>query len=123
MATVASYERFSDVAFPLQIGRDIDRTLTRRINTNPVGSEGAVLMYKHWRRGNGSVTYDVTVNGNLITKLTIDSSIPENFVVTVHENLSLNQIRSGDNTVRFQATDGTSAIYISDVLIWYHERV
>ena len=119
MPRVANYEFFSDVSFGLRIGGDIDRTLTQNIQNTPASGEGAVLFWKAWRTGSGSVTYQVFVNGELVSTPTVS----QGDFTTLHENLGTSQIQPGSNEVRFVVESGTGTVRIGDVLILYRHDI
>lgn len=123
MPVVANYEFFQDESFPLRIGGDIDRTLESNIPNTPVSGEAAILMWKHWRTGSGSVTYRVRVNGEDVSNPTISQTVPERDFTSLHETINVNKIQQGNNTVEFRVMDGTGTVRIADVVILYRHNV
>ena len=117
--SVANYERFQDESFALRIGGDIDRTLTANIQNTPIAGEGAILMWKHWRAGSGSVSYRVSVNGVEVSTPTISDDTPPRNFTSLHEVIGVNNISSGENNVEFRVTDGSGTLRIADVVIFY----
>lgn len=124
MPVVANYEFFQDTSFQLPTsGGDIDRTLESNIQNVPVGGERAILMWKHWRTGSGSVTYRVRVNGEDVSNPTISQTVPERDFTTLHETIGAGQIQEGNNRVEFRVMDGTGTVRIADVVILYRHNV
>lgn len=80
-------------------------------------------MWQHWRTGSGSVTYRVEVNGQEVSNPTISQTVPERDFTTLHENISVDRIQQGNNTVRFVVTEGTGTVRIADVVILYRQNV
>lgn len=116
---VADYEFFNDVSFGLKIGGDIDRTLSANIENAPKPGEGAILMWKHWRTGSGPVSYQVLVNGTEVFAPTISGDTASENFTFLHENISTNTIKAGENSIEFRVTSGTGTVRISDVVIFY----
>ena len=119
MPVVANYESFQDPSFALRIGGDIDRTLTQEIQNTPAFGEGAVLMWKAWRTGSGSVTYKVFVNDEPVSNPTVSQAD----FTSLHENLGTNLISKGNNSVRFRVESGTGTLRIGDVNILYRHNI
>jgi hypothetical protein len=120
MARVAEFAQFSDSQIDLRIGGDIDRTLTKNLDATPASGHGALLSWMTRREATGSVTYEVKVNGTVITPsggLTVTVAD----WVGVHEALSTDDIHLGNNTVEFRVTGGTATLSFSDVILFYRQ--
>jgi hypothetical protein len=119
MARIANFAQFSDTSFDLGVGGDIDRTLTRTIESPPVSGEGALLTWNVRREGSGSVTYEVKVNDVLVAAFTVTLGDWS----AVQEALSSSNIHVGSNTVEFRVTDGTGILSIGDVVLFFREDI
>jgi hypothetical protein len=117
MARVADFAQFSDTSIDLRIGGDIDRTLTRNLDATPASGEGAKLTWMVRREGAGSVTYEVKVNGSVLSTYTVTVGD----WVAVHETMSTDAIHFGNNTVEFRVTAGTATLSFGDVVLFYRQ--
>lgn len=119
MPRVADFVQFSDVAFDLQIGGDIDRLLTQTITDRPATGEGALLMWNVRREGLGSVTYEVNIND--VGNATKTYTVSQEDWSAIQGIVPANAVRQGSNTVIFAVTGGASTLSISDVVLWYRQ--
>lgn len=119
MPTVATYYQLLDSEIELEIGGDIDRTLTQSVGVAPASGEGAALSWMARRKGNGSVTYTVTLNGNLLNTYTVTSA--DRFAV--QETTGTNDVNQGNNNVVFEVTGGTGTLGLGDVMLWHRVNV
>ena len=102
MARVADFAQFSDTSIDLRIGGDIDRTLTRNLDATPASGEGAKLTWMVRREGAGSVTYEVKVNGSVLSTYTVTVGD----WVAVHETMSTDAIHFSRAAVGGRPADG-----------------
>jgi hypothetical protein len=117
--TVANYILFTDAAFELQAGADINRTLTRNIEDVPVSGQGALLTWNVKRVGTGNVTYTVHLNGSLINTHTVTLGERR----AMQEATGTENVRQGENNVVFEVTDGTGILNVSSVMCFYRQEV
>ena len=117
MARVADFAQFSDTSIDLRIGGDIDRTLTRNLDATPAGGQGALLTWMVRREGTGSVSYEVKVNGSVLSTYTVTVGD----WVGVKEAISTDDIHLGNNTVEFRVTGGTGTLSFGDVVLFYRQ--
>ena len=119
MPAVATFYQLLDSEIELRIGGDIDRAVRQFVADPAASGEGAVLAWMVRRKSTGSVTYTVTLNGNLLNTYTLDSA--DRFAV--HETTGSDDINQGDNDVVFRVTGGTGTLGLSDVVLWHRVDV
>jgi hypothetical protein len=121
VTTVATYYTLLDTEIELRIGGDIDRTFTQSVGVAPVSGEGAVVTWMARRKGTGSVTYTVTLNGSPTPLNTYTLTSADRFVV--QETIDTNEINQGDNDLVFAVTGGTGTLGLGDVMLWHRVNV
>jgi hypothetical protein len=119
VATVATYYQLLDVETDLRIGGDIDRTFTQSVGVAPASGEGALVTWMARRKGTGSVTYTVTLNGNLLNTYTVTST--DRF--TIQEATDTANVNQGNNDIVFTVTGGTGTLGLGDVMLWHRVNV
>ena len=119
MPSVATYYQLSDIEVDLKIGGDLDRTFTQPVGVAPVSGEGALVTWTARRKGTGSVTYTVTLNGAELNTYTLDSA--DRFVV--QETTNTDNVKQGDNEITFKVTGGTGTLGLGDVMLWHRVNV
>lgn len=119
MPAVATYYQLLDSEIDLRIGGDIDRTLTQSVGVLPASGEGGKVSWMARRKASGSVTYTVTLNGQLLNTYTVSSA--DRFAL--HETIDSNQVNQGDNNLVFTVTGGTGTLGLGDVMLWHRVNV
>ena len=119
MPRVADFVTFSDKPFDLQLGSDIDETLTEIIEEQPQSGEGGLLTWNVRREGSGSVSYQIRVNNDNQTSYTVS----ETNWHSVQEVISTSDLKQGENTVEFIVTSGTGRLSIGDVTLFYRKNI
>ena len=119
MPTVATFYQLQDGE--IELGNpDIDRTFTQSVGVAPASGEGALVTWMARRKGTGSsVTYTVTLNGNLLNTYTLTSA--DRFAV--HETTDTTEVIQGNNEIVFRITSGTGFLKISDLMLWHRVNV
>jgi hypothetical protein len=120
VTAVATYYQLLDAEDELKnVAGDDDRFLTQSVDVQPASGEGAALTWMARRKGTGSVTYTVTLNGHRLNTYTVTSA--DRFAV--QETIDTDRVIQGDNEVHFQVTDGTGVLGLSDVMLWHRVNV
>ena len=122
---VADFVWFRDKSFELpNADEGIDMTFKCNIPDIPVTGEVSVLSWNHLQNANGSVHYDVKVNGKLITAVGYDVDSAQ--WSTVQEILRANDehivIHQGENKVEFRVLSGTG-LGIADVVLLFRKYI
>ena len=119
MPTGATHYQLLDGEIELEIGGDIARTFTQSVGVDPASGEGAALTWMARRKGTGSVTYTVTLNGKLLNTYTVTSA--DRFAV--QETTGTDDVNQGNNTVVFTVTGGDGTLGLGDVMLWHRVNV
>ena len=121
MATASDFVVFRDQSFDLsdQQGADSDRDLDNIIDDDPISGEGGLLTWNVRREGNGSVDYEIEINGTFVNRYTVS----ERNWHSVQERFPTGSIQQGENTVRYHVTGGDGTLSVGDVVLFYRKNI